>query len=145
MKSLNENLEEIFDLEPLESNTAITVQDTEFIPASPENSTIESDAEFARKNLRELILKGNQAVDELLHIASQSEVPRAYEITATFLKNLSDMNKDLLEIHKKKKEIVVSKEIKNSNDMNINQAVVFTGSTHHLMKLLKEANGGDSN
>ncbi len=139
MKSLNENLAEIFDVNPIPSNNnPITTQ--EFIPA-PEISILDSDAEFARKNIKELILKGNQAVDELLNIASQSEVPRAFEITATFLKNLSDMNKDLIDIHKTKKEISTTHDKK--SDMNINQAVVFTGSTHHLMKLLKDANNGD--
>lgn len=140
MKSLNETLSELFEVEPTETSSSelVTIDSEE---SSNTENIIDSDSEFARKNIRELIIKGNKAVDELLHIATVSEVPRAFEVTATLLKNLADMNKDLLELHKRKKELVVSKEIKNSNDMNINQAVVFTGSTHHLMKLLKEANG----
>jgi hypothetical protein len=54
---------------------------------------------------------------------------------AGMLKNLSDMNKDLLEIQKRKQDLTGVK-TNPSNDVNIDKAV-FVGSTAELMKLLK--------
>jgi len=45
--------------------------------------------------------KVHRAVDELAIIARDSQHPRAYEVMATLIKNMSDMNKDLLEIQKR--------------------------------------------
>ena len=50
------------------------------------------------------------------------------------LKNLADMNKDLLQIHKQKQEIMG--ETNSNKDVNIDKAV-FVGSTAELMKLIK--------
>lgn len=128
MKKINEKLSEIFDVEPIKVETV----KQEIIPAE-ETNVVESDAEFARKNIRELIQKGGFAVEDLLQVAKHSESPRAYEVAANMIKNLSDLNKDLLEIQKRKKDLVVEK---SSNGVNVDKAV-FVGSTAELMKLIK--------
>ena len=128
MKKINEKLSEIFDVEPIKVESV----KQEIIPADDSN-TVESDTDFARKNIRELIQKGGFAVDELLQVAKHSESPRAYEVAANLIKNLSDLNKDLLEVQKRKKDLVVEK---SSNGVNVDKAV-FVGSTAELMKLLK--------
>lgn len=128
MKKINEKLSEIFDVEPIKVETV----KQEIIPAE-ETNVVESDAEFARKNIRELIQKGGFAIEDLLQVAKHSESPRAYEVAANMIKNLSDLNKDLLEIQKRKKDLVVEK---SSNGVNVDKAV-FVGSTAELMKLIK--------
>lgn len=128
MKKINEKLSELFDVEPMQ------IQDAkqEILPLDNAN-TVESDADFARKNIRDLIQKGGFAVEDLLQVAKHSESPRAYEVAANMIKNLSDLNKDLLEIQKRKKDLVVEK---SSNGVNVDKAV-FVGSTAELMKLIK--------
>ena len=129
MKKINEKLSEIFDVEPIKIEAA----KQEIVPIESDNS-VETDTDFARKNIRELIQKGGNAIDDLLQVAKHSESPRAYEVAANLIKNLSDLNKDLLEVQKRKKDLVADKG--NSKDVNIDKAV-FVGSTAELMKLIK--------
>lgn len=128
MKKINEKLSELFDVEPMQ----IESSKQEILPLDNAN-TVESDADFARKNIRDLIQKGGFAIEDLLQVAKHSESPRAYEVAANMIKNLSDLNKDLLEIQKRKKDLVVEK---SSNGVNVDKAV-FVGSTAELMKLIK--------
>ena len=129
MKKINEKLSELFEVEPI----IIEQPKVETVTVS-ETNPVDSDAEFARKNIRDLLQKGGYAIDELLMVAKHSESPRAYEVAANLIKNLSDLNKDLLEIQKRKKDLVADKA--GSKDVNIDKAV-FVGSTAELMKLLK--------
>lgn len=126
MKKLNDTLSEVLDIEPIKYNN------TEIITTI---NNVDSDADFARKNIKELIEKGNLAVDGILNVAKESEQPRAYEVVATLIKNLSDLNKDLMEIQKRKNDLI-PQENKNSNSLNVDKAV-FVGSTTELVKFLK--------
>jgi hypothetical protein len=134
MKKLNENLSEIFDVEPINLEEKETT--TTEVVVSGTNSVVELDTDFARINIKSLIKKGNVAIDDLLQVAKHSEHPRAYEVAATLIKNLSDLNKDLLEIQKRKQDLQGIKPSNDNKDVNIDKAV-FVGSTNELMKLLK--------
>ena len=133
MKKLNENLSEIFDVEPIEI-VEQTVSN-EVVEVSTDNS-VEADTEIARHNLKNLLTKGSKAVEELASVARDSQHPRAYEVLAGMMKNLADMNKDLLEIQKRKQDLLGTKTA-NSKDVNIDKAV-FVGSTAELMKLINK-------
>lgn len=126
MNKLNQTLSEVLDVEPIDSKPR-----TQLIAVN----NIDDDAEFARQNIRELIQKGNDAVEGILHVAKESEHPRAYEVAANLIKNLSDLNKDLMEIQKRKKDLA-PQEYKNSGNINVDKAV-FVGSTTELVKFLK--------
>jgi hypothetical protein len=130
MKKINEKLSELFEVEPIKIEQTTKVETVVVSEINP----VESDSEFARKNIRNLIEKGSFAIDDLLQVAKHSESPRAYEVAANMIKNLSDLNKDLLEVQKRKKDLVADKS--GSKDVNIDKAV-FVGSTADLMKLLK--------
>lgn len=130
MKKINEKLSELFEVEPIKIEQTTKVESVVVSEINP----VESDSEFARKNIRNLIEKGSFAIDDLLQVAKHSESPRAYEVAANMIKNLSDLNKDLLEVQKRKKDLVADKS--GSKDVNIDKAV-FVGSTADLMKLLK--------
>ena len=126
MKNLNEKLSEALDIESIELET--TTEIVEF------KDSIVDDAEFARQNIRTLIAKGNDAASHIVEIAKQSEHPRAFEVAANMLKNLADMNKDLLEIQKRKQDLQ-PKQITQQN-INVDKAV-FIGSTSELIKQLR--------
>ena len=125
MNKLNQTLSEVLDVEPIGS--------TELLPATPVTK-VDDDADFARENIRTLIEKGNLAVDGILHVAKESEHPRAYEVAANLIKNLSDLNKDLMEIQKRKKDL--APQSPRGGDINVDKAV-FVGSTTELVKFLK--------
>jgi hypothetical protein len=130
MKKLNANLSELFDVEPIKEESKV-----ETLPAVVEYADpVNADADFARDNIRGLVLQGNQAVDELMLIARDGQHPRAFEVLSGLMKNLADMNKDLLEIQKRKKDLAPKAEAQ--NNLNIDKAV-FVGSTAQLVKMLK--------
>lgn len=133
MKKINEKLSDIFDVNPIEIKENISTG--EIVAINTENS-VESDSQFARENIRNLLEKGSTAIDELVSVARDSQHPRAYEVLATMMKNMSDMNKDLLEIQKRKKDLLNISE-KAQGDVTIDKAV-FVGSTAELMKLINQ-------
>ena len=126
MKNLNEKLSEALQIEPIPISTEVVEI----------KNTIEDDADFARQNLRDLIGKGNEAADHIIAVAKQSDHPRAFEVVSGLLKNLADMNKDLLEVQKRKQDLQ-PKITNNTQNLNIDKAV-FVGSTAELLKQLKE-------
>ena len=126
MKNLNEKLSEALQIEPMPISTEVVEI----------KNTIEDDADFARQNLRDLIGKGNEAADHIIAVAKQSDHPRAFEVVSGLLKNLADMNKDLLEVQKRKQDLQ-PKITNNTQNLNIDKAV-FVGSTAELLKQLKE-------
>ena len=130
MKQLNQNLSEALGIEPLQENTEVK------LPVIL-NNDIEDDVEYARKNIKSIIEKGNDAVDNILKVAVESEHPRAYEVASTFLKNLSEMNKDLLDLQKSKKALLQQSSTKQT--LNVDKAV-FVGTTADLLKMQKQEN-----
>ena len=125
MKKLNENLSNIFGVRPLEEGESSLV---EIIP-----SEVDSDFEFARNNIRLLAEKGQVAVDHIIQVAKATDHPRAYEVVATLIKSMSEVNKDLIELQKRKKDL---SPIKEQTIVNVDKAV-FVGSTRELINQIK--------
>lgn len=98
-----------------------------------EQLPIEDDADHARETLRTLIDKGNEAIDGILHIAKNSDHPRAYEVAGQLIKTVSDTAKDLLEVQKRKKDLQKEEKPKIQTQNNM-----FIGSTHELLKAMKQ-------
>ena len=51
---------------------------------------ITRDYEYTRGNLYSIIEKGQEAIDGILEIAQESEMPRAYEVAGQLIKSVSD-------------------------------------------------------
>ena len=94
------------------------------------------DYNYARENYYNLIERNQDAVEEMLEIAKQSEHPRAFEVVGQLIKSGLDANKELMSLHKTKKEL----SIETNSGVNVNNAV-FVGSTAELQKLLKAKRG----
>jgi hypothetical protein len=99
-----------------------------------EKVVAEDDAAHARETLRNLIDKGNEAIEGILHIAKNSDHPRAYEVAGQLIKTVSDTAKDLLEVQKRKKDLEKDEKPKIQTQNNL-----FVGSTHELLKAMKLA------
>ena len=95
------------------------------------NNEVEDDYDYARKNLRDLIDSGMGDLNTVMDIARQSESPRAFEVATNLMKTLTDTNKDLLELAKKKKVLTQEK-----NTQNVTNAL-FVGSTADLQKMIQ--------
>jgi len=98
----------------------------------------DADFEYARENLKDMIEKGNLAIDGILALAKESESPRTYEVAAQLIKTMTEANKDLLNLRKQKKELQKEDGPKQNNTTNNN---LFVGSTSELAKMLKAKKG----
>lgn len=99
----------------------------------------ETDFQEVRKNLKELVKKGSVSVEDILQIAKASDHPRAFEVAAGFLKQLADINHQIIDLHKKKKDITqVNPDDQAKIIHNTQNNIVFSGSTRDMQKLLKE-------
>lgn len=143
MKKLNENLSEIFDVTPIPLEEQENNQVIPAVPVVETNNEIESDFNFARSNIRDLIRRGNGAIDNILQVAAASEHPRAFEVASNLIKTMADMNKDLLDIQKKKQELTGKAPETQTTTVNVDKAV-FVGSTNDLIKKIKEEKSGNT-
>ena len=91
------------------------------------------DYEDSRARLKEIVSKGTLAIDDMLAIARESEHPRAFEVAATLIKNVTDANEKLLNMQKQMKELTGSKQ----SNLNVGKAAIFVGSTAELSKMIK--------
>ncbi len=69
----------------------------------------DADFQYARENMYNLIERGTDGLEELLEIAKQSEHPRAFEVVQQTIGQLTTTNKELLNLHKTKKDIKAEK------------------------------------
>jgi hypothetical protein len=136
MNKTDKKLSELFDVDPIATNVEI-VSSTEVVPVKFED-VVETDTEYARRNIRDLIDKGSVAVDNLLQVSKESEHPRAYEVVAGLMKTMADLNKDLLELQKRKKDLQPQLDnVSNRGNITVEKAV-FVGSTAELLKQIRE-------
>ena len=128
-------IDEILEITSLVPTPEIKpVPSTRVIPQNGKDDDI--DYNYARENYYNLIERNQDAVEEMLEIAKQSEHPRAFEVVGQLIKSGLDANKELMSLHKTKKEL----SIETNSSVNVNNAV-FVGSTAELQKLLKAKRG----
>lgn len=110
----------------------------ETIAASVSND-LKKDYEYTRGNLYSIIEKGQEALNGILELAQESEMPRAYEVAGQLIKNVADATDKLIDLQKKLKDI---DEQKVKGPTNVTNAL-FVGSTAELSKLLKQQTSED--
>ena len=130
-----DNLNETFNVDgeivPVQSETI--VENIEKISSTVDD--IKKDYEYTRGNLYSLIEKGQEAINGILELAQESEMPRAYEVAGQLIKNVADATDKLMDLQKKLKDIEEEKASKGPTTVN---NALFVGSTAELAKLLKQ-------
>ena len=96
---------------------------------------IEKDYDYTRGNLYSIIEKGQEAINGILEIAQESEMPRAYEVAGQLIKSVSDATDKLLDLQKKVKEV---NEEEKKGPTSVTNNALFVGSTADLAKLIKQ-------
>jgi len=97
---------------------------------------ITKDYEYTRGNLYSIIEKGQEAINGILELAQDSEMPRAYEVAGQLIKSVSDATDKLMDLQKKLKDV---EEESSRRPTNVTNAM-FVGSTSDLQKMLKNIN-----
>ena len=145
MKNNYDNLDEAFDVEPIEVTKSPIVEpdntnyekviEEEIKEITTNTEDIKKDYEYTRGNLYSIIEKGQEALNGILELAQESEMPRAYEVAGQLIKNVADATDKLMALQQKLKDVNEEKEAKGPT--NVTNAM-FVGSTSELQKLLKD-------
>lgn len=137
MSEVDKNLAEI-----LNTDYVPVVKENKPITIHQEEESVNPDAHYSRANYYNLIEKGNEALDGILEVAKESQHPRAYEVAANMIKNLSDVTEKLMILQKQQQELKPKEEQATQTNISVDKAV-FVGSTAELLKQLKnESNSG---
>ena len=139
---IDETLSDVFDIEPMEvkSGELITTKGDVVVP---KDEKIEYDYEKTRSNLHGLLQSGQDALMHALEVAKASEHPRAFEVVGNLMKQLSDVNAQLLDLHEKKQKLDLPKtkqEESTSSKQVTNNNAIFVGTTSDLNKMIKGIN-----
>ena len=142
---MKNNLDNAFNITP----TEVEVDDTPENGCSPRKEQltnvgitrpdrltkddITKDYEYTRGNLYSIIEKGQEAINGILELAQDSEMPRAYEVAGQLIKSVSDATDKLMDLQKKLKDVEEETTQKGPNTVN---NALFVGSTAELAKLL---------
>jgi len=131
--NIDDHLDEVFGI--IEKPKKEMVRAERIVPAitNDDSGSQEIDFQYARENLYNLIERGQDGLEELLEIAKASQHPRAFEVVGQLVDKLTTTNKELLNLHKSKKDIRSEKSGPTSVNNNL-----FVGSTAELQKFLKK-------
>jgi len=105
-------------------------------PVPIEKTDIKKDYEYTRANLYSLIEKGQEAINGIMELASESASPRAYEVAGQLIKSVADTTDKLADLQKKLKDL--EEDSANKGPSNVTNNALFVGSTSELSKLLKQ-------
>jgi hypothetical protein len=137
MKNI-EQLNDLFNLDPMTDKSMELTAIPESINSNKEIDQ-EDDYQLARQTMRKLLMKGETTLDDLIELSKSSEHPRTYEVAGQFMKTMSDVSKDLLNLQKQVKELKADDPQQKIGTQN---NVVFAGSTAELFKALKQHKDG---
>ena len=128
--SVDDHLDEVLGI--IEKPKKEVVKAGRFVPVISADDS-ETDFQYARENLYNLIERGQDGLEEMLEIAKSSEHPRAMEVFGQLIGKLTETNKELLNLHKAKKDI--SQDTSGPKNVSNN---LFVGSTAELQRFLKK-------
>ena len=132
--NINKNLSNFFNI----NDTPPQKDKSPISGGTFDNNNFQRDYELAQDHLKKLIGTGDIALESALKVATESDSPRAFEVVAILLKTMSDLNNNMLDVHKKAKDTTSSKtEVKQTNNS------VFIGSTKDLQNLLNKERSTD--
>lgn len=125
---------------PIESTRQLTpvIEDVGSTELSKEDKEVETDFYEVRENYKDIIEQGKTALTDIVRIAKASESPRAFEVASKMLKDLSDINSQLLTLHEKRRQLVPVTEPEKeavTEAQVINNNNVFVGTTRDLLDL----------
>lgn len=100
------------------------------------NMVVDDDFSNARANLYTLLAQGKDALITALDVARQSEHPRAFEVVGQLIAQISAVNHQLLDIHKKRLDLKKEVPEREATTKNVTNNSIFCGSTAELSKML---------
>lgn len=145
-KTITEKLDEILDIDPVETTEIVEVKQAEIVPLEKpsesflRNQDVLDDYDKSREILHDVLDKGAMALDRLIDLADDSERPTAYDSIGSLIKNIVDAQKATMDLHKVVKDIgdVQEAETPQPQIVNNTQNQVFVGSTKDLQEMMED-------
>lgn len=142
----DQNLSEIFNIEvdeaPKKGVVKELVLNDGVVEEKSTATALVTDFEQSRKNLNLLLMQGEDALMGALEVAKASEHPRAFEVVGNLMKQLADVNQQLLDLHKQKQQLENASEGGSGKKGVTNNNAIFVGSTNELNKLIDKMSKG---
>ena len=134
-KTAEEKLSEILDIDIIKKEEPIVISESSVKEVKiKRKDQIRQDFDSARKNMKELISLGFESLDGIMKVAEAGDSPRAYEVASILIKTISEVNSDLMNIHKTTSDALgTNKVVKNTTNNSI-----FVGSTRDLQNIINQ-------
>lgn len=143
---MSQTLNSTFNIAPAEpiQGEIITKSGEVIVPQDSEmEKNIDYDYEKTRGNLHSLLSQGQEALVHALEVAKQSEHPRAFEVVGGLVKQLADVNHQLMDLSEKRQKLMdKSKKDAPQGTQVTNNNAFFVGSTNELNKMIRDMTGG---
>jgi len=111
-----------------------------------EKENFNSDYEYSRETLYDLIEKGREGIEEMIEVARNSEHPRAYEVLSKLIKDVGDVSDKLMQLNKAHKDLhnyeglyAPHKDLHKEEQQKLENKTtnnIFVGSTTELQRFL---------
>lgn len=144
---MSQTLNSTFNIAPVEQvqGEIITKSGDVIVPQEAEiEKNVDYDYEKTRGNLHSLLSQGQEALMHALEVAKQSEHPRAFEVVGGLMKQLADVNHQLMDLSDKRQKMLDKnkKDVPQQGTQVTNNNAFFVGSTNELNKMIKDMTGG---
>lgn len=139
----DDKLSKVFDVEPLKGEVITTGGDVIPQETKDTNEIVDNDFDTARNNLYKLLNQGQDALYASLEIAKQSEHPRAFEVVGNLMKQLADINEQLLKLSEKKQKLDNPVVKGQEPAKQVTNNAIFVGSTSELSSLINKMSKGE--
>lgn len=124
--------------EPLSANAEMIVYSENPVAVVPNTDQDQTDDyNFARDTVREMITRAKETLDGILEVARESETPRSYEVASNLIKTISEVTKDLVNLHKTMNDLKPKGEMPPPGATNIIDKAVFVGHPQDLLDAVK--------
>ena len=143
---MSQSLNNTFNVNPVETiqGEIITTSGEVIVPQQKNiTANVDYDYEKTRANLHTLLSQGQDALMNALEVAKQSEHPRAFEVVGGLMKQLADINHQLLDLSEKRQKMSAPKKNDPAGNLVTNNNAFFVGSTTELNKMLHNMTGGN--
>lgn len=137
---MSNSLNDVFNVEETKEITKVTGNTVTVIPSGDITKNADFDYETSRGNLHGLLYQGQEALFHALEVAKQSEHPRAFEVVGNLIKQIADINHQLMDLSDKRQKMQERSKEPDSGTTITNNTAYFVGSTAELNKMLNDMN-----
>lgn len=132
-----DKLDKILGIQPADGTTRTDI----VVTKDDIKEKIDSDFTYAREQIYNVLVKSQEAVEDMVDIARQSQHPKSYEVLNGMLKTLSDVATSLVDLQKKQQEIMKMSGNQPSDQPQTINNNLFVGSTTELQKMIGQMRG----